>query len=206
MKAILIGGLLLCLTIPTIQATGQERARDDRSSLQGSDNSKAGSNDNPIEVKTDRFSNVTTVNLKPQAILDKPDHLITMEIKTKLEQKRADDIFRDSVDAYVYFESHSGGGVDFGDGEIHLLVDGRPLRIPPSEIELKPLIKPKPGFRTYKSGLTIFDREALEQIKKANQIEMRLGSIDLTLSTAMLATLREYAARSLAQQKTVNGR
>jgi hypothetical protein len=34
-----------------------------------------------------RFSNVTTVTLKPQAILDAPGHLITMEIKTKLKER-----------------------------------------------------------------------------------------------------------------------
>jgi hypothetical protein len=202
MKSVLIAGLLLCLTIP---ATGQERAPGDKSAQQSPDNGKMSSIDDPIEVKTDRFSNVTTVNLKPQAILDKPEHLITMAIKTKLEQKRADDIFRDSVDVYAYFDSYSNG-VDFGAGEIHLLVDGRPLRTPPGRIELIPLVKPKPGFRSYKSGIVIFDRETLERIKKANRIEMRLGPIELTLDTAMIAILHDYAARALAQHKTINER
>jgi hypothetical protein len=205
MKSVLSAGLLLCLTIPTMRATGQERAHEDKSAQQSPDNGKMSSTDDPIEVKTDRFSNVTTVNLKPQAILDTSEHLITMAIKTKLEQKRADDIFRDSVDAYAYFDSYSNG-VDFGAGEIHMLVDGRPLRTPPGHIELIPLVKPKPGFRSYKSGVVILDRDALERIKKANRIEMRLGSIELTLDTAMLATLHEYATRALDQNKNFNRR
>jgi hypothetical protein len=35
-------------------------------------------------VKTDRFSGVTTVKLKPQVILDKPDQRLTIEITAKL--------------------------------------------------------------------------------------------------------------------------
>jgi hypothetical protein len=205
MKSVLSAGLLLCLTISTMRATGQERAPGDKAAPQSPGNGKMSSTDDPIEVKTDRFSNVTTVNLKPQAILDTPEHLITIAIKTKLEQTRASDVFRDSVDAYVYFDSYSND-VDFGDGEIRLLVDGRPLRTPPGHIELIPLVKPKPGFRSYKSGIVTLDREALERIKKANRVEMRLGPIELTLDTAMLATLHDYATRALTQNKNINRR
>jgi len=35
---------------------------------------------------------------------------------------------------------------------------------------------------------------------------MRLGSVELTLSASMIATLREYATQALAQQKIINGR
>src|SRR5919108_2644072 len=135
-----------------------------------------------VEVKTDRFSNTTKVTLKPQTILKEPDndpdHLITMRIETALTKKAFDDTFRDSVDAKVYIESHSKVAVEFGDGKINLLVDGRPLSVPPGEIEFDPLInKPKPGFKTYRSGIILFDRAALEKIEQAKQVEMRIGSI-----------------------------
>lgn len=161
---------------------------------------------NQIEVKTDRFSNVTTVTLKPQAIIDKPEHLVTMRIETKLEKKEVGDAFRDSVDAHVYFDSQSNGSIDFGDGKIHFLVNGRPLQLPESALKTNGYADPKPGFKLNKSGVTIFDRASLEQIGNANGIEMRLGSIELTLSTSMVKTLREYATQALAQQKAINGR
>jgi len=159
-----------------------------------------------IEVKTDRFSNITTVTLKPQTILDKPEHLVTMRIETKLEKKDFDDAFRDEVNAYVYFESHSNGSIDFGDRKILFLVNNQPLRVPAGEVKIEVPIDPKPGLKSYRSGLTIFNRAALEQIGKANEIEMRLGSVELTLSASMVKILREYAAQALAQQKAINGK
>ncbi len=159
-----------------------------------------------VEVKTDRFSNITTVTLKSQTILDKPEHLITMRIETKLEKKEFGDAFRDDVDAYAYFESHSDGSIDFGDGKIFFLVNGRPLQMSSGGLETDGFADPKPGFKINKSGVKIFNRAALEQIGKANEIEMRLGSVELTLGASMVKTLREYAAQALAQQKAINGR
>jgi hypothetical protein len=183
----------LCLTAPSL-------AQDDKS------DKKASGAGGQVEVKTDRFSNITTVTLKPQTILDKPEHLVTMRIETKLEKKDFDDAFRDEVNAYVYFESHSNGSIDFGDRKILFLVNNQPLRVPAGEIKIEVPIDPKPGFKSYRSGLTIFNRVALEQIGKANEIEMRLGSVELRLSASMVATMREYATQALAQQKAVNGR
>ena len=59
-----------------------------------------------IEVKTDRFSGVTTVKLKPQVILDKPDHQLTIEIETKLGEKGQLDFEKDDVKAEAWFRSH----------------------------------------------------------------------------------------------------
>src|SRR5215475_14585793 len=100
MKSILITGLLFCLAISTIHTAGQERARDENAP-------QANSTSDQIEVKTDRFSKVTTVTLKPQKILDKLDHVITMEIETKLEVKAPDDMFKDLITARAIFESRS---------------------------------------------------------------------------------------------------
>ena len=60
---------------------GKERQREEKGGAQAIDSKQ--SNDQ-IEVKTDRFSGVTTVKLKPQVILDKPDQRLTIEITAKL--------------------------------------------------------------------------------------------------------------------------
>lgn len=161
-----------------------------------------------VEVKTDRFSNLTAVTLKPQTIIDEAEqHLLTMQIETKLEKKAFDDVFRDEVNAIVHFKSHSQGSIDFGDYKIYFLVNGQPLKVPPGKIEVGGggLIKPKQGFKIYRSGTALLDRKVLEQIRKADRIEVKFGSIELTLSASTLATMREYATQALAQQKVING-
>jgi hypothetical protein len=65
-------------------AVGKERQREEKGGAQATDSKQ--SNDQ-VEVKTDRFSGVTTVKLKPQAILDKPDHQMTIDIETKVGGK-----------------------------------------------------------------------------------------------------------------------
>jgi hypothetical protein len=205
MKSILVAGLMFCLAIPAFHATGQERAREDKSAPQSPDNSKAGSTDNPIEVKTDRFSNVITVILKPQVIFEKPDHFITVEIKTKLGEKKSSDFEKEIVQAYVTFESQSKGLVDFGDEELIFLINGQALNLGKSEFTTIPnasrLGKLKPDFRLLKFSVKILDRPNLDRFSKANRIEMRLGSIETTLSNQLVATLREYATQVLAQHR-----
>ena len=205
MKSILVAGLMFCLAIPAFHATGQERAREDKSAPQSPDNSKAGSTDNPIEVKTDRFSNVTTVTLKPQVIFEKPDHFITVEIKIKLGEKKSSDFEKEIVQAYVTFESQSKGLVDFGDEELIFLINGQALNLGKSEFTTIPNAsrsgKLKPDFRLLKFSVKILDRPNLDRFSKANRIEMRLGSIETTLSNQLVATLREYATQVLAQHR-----
>jgi predicted nucleic acid-binding protein len=165
------------------------------------------SNESQVEVKTDRFSNLTTVSLKPQTIIDEAEmHLLTMQIDAKLEKKNVDDVFRDQVNAIVQFKSHSQGGVDFGDYKIHFLVDGHPLNVPPGKISVIGGLTPKQGFKIYRSGTILLNREALEKIRKADRIEVRFGAIELTLNASALTTMRDYAEQTLAQQKAINGR
>jgi hypothetical protein len=209
-KSILATGLLFCLAISTLHATGQNRSREEKATQQSADKGAVSSTNDQIEVKTDRFSNVTTVTLKPRAILDKPDHLITMEIETKLGEKAFSDWEKEMIKAVVKFESQSKETVDFGDEEVHFIINGQPLNLGKSEFHIDPYAsiggKLKPGFGHRRYGVTLLDRRALEQFSKANQTEMRLGSIELTLNKAMVATLREYAVQTLAQHKIANVR
>ncbi len=206
MKSILSAGVLLfCFALSTLQATGQDRSREEKGAQQNPDNAKTNSTDSPIEVKTDRFSNVTTVSLKPQVIFEKPDHFITIEINTKLGEKKSYDWQREMIEAYATIESQSKGPVDFGDEEIYYMINGQTVNSGKADFKVDPYPSIggnlKPGFRIRRFTVDILDRRALEQLSKAKRIEMRLGAIETTLSDQLVATLREYATRVLAQHK-----
>jgi hypothetical protein len=210
MKFILVAGLMVCLMIPVFHATGHGRVRAAKSAPQSPGDGKTGPTDNPIEVKTDRFSNVTTVTLKPQVIFEKSDHFITIEINTKLGEKKFSDLEREMVQAYVAFESQSKGLVDFGDEELHFIINGQSLNLGKSEFKTIPYAsrsgKLKPDFKLLELSANILDRPNLEQFSKANHIEMRLGPIETTLSNQLVANLREYANQVLTQHKIAKDR
>src|SRR5215813_10187349 len=124
MRSILGFGLLFCIIGSITFVAAQEGGRGDKGAAQVAD---AKSTNDQIEVKTDRFSNVTTVMLKPQVILDKPDHYLTMEIKAKLGEKKFLDSEREMVNAFVSFVSQSKEPVNFGDRQLHFMVDAETL-------------------------------------------------------------------------------
>ena len=203
--------ILACVSLFVIAGsiffvTGQERQQEKKGAAQTSD---AKSTSDQIEVKTDRFSGVITAKLKPQVILDKPDHQMTIEIETKLGEKGQLDFEKDDVKAEVWFRSQSKEPVDFGDQELHFLIDDKPLdlgKTPGGANAYMDKSTLKPGFRSSKSFVSIFTRSDLEQFAKAKRIEMRLGSIELTLGQPEVAILREYANQALAKHKIVRER
>jgi len=204
MRSIFACVLLLTIADSIFFVAGQERQQEKKGAAQTSD---AKSTSDQIEVKTDRFSGVTTVKLKPQVILDKPDHQMTIDIETKLGEKGQLDFEKDDVKAEAWFRSQSKDPVDFGDQELHFLIDDKPLdlgKTPGGTNANMDKSKLKPGFRSSKSFVSIFDRSDLTQFAKARRVEMRLGSIELTLGQPEVAMLREYANQVLAQHKTVN--
>jgi hypothetical protein len=193
----LITGLLFCLTASTIPATGQEHSQNERATSQGAVKGPQ------IEVKTDRFTKVTTVTLKPLKIVDKADVFLTMEIETKLGQKGQD---KEVVIAFVKLELQSKDPLFPDIKELNFLVDDQPLSAGKAKFDLDRLtdingeLKPGFKFREFANSLA-FDRPALEQISKANRIEMQLGPIETTFSNTLVASLREYAVQVLAQHK-----
>jgi hypothetical protein len=186
---------------------GKERQREEKGGAQATDSKQV---NDQVEVKTDRFSGVTTVKLKPQVILDKPDHQMTIEIETKLGEKGQLDFEKDDVKAETRFRSLYKGSVDFGDQELHLLIDGKPLdlgKIPGGDPEATDEnMRRQRGFRISTFFVAIFDRPGLEQLGRATRIDMRLGSIELTLGKPEVMLLREYANQVLAQHKNVRDR
>jgi hypothetical protein len=147
---------------------------------------------------------VTTVKLKPQVILDKSDHQMTIEIEAKLGEKSRFESEKEDVKAETWFRSQAIQLVDFGDRELHFLIDEKPLDLGRPMGGLDTGVdksKLKPGFRSSQSFVSIFSRSDLERFSKARRVDMRLGSIELTLSQPVMAVLRDYANQVLAQHK-----
>src|SRR5262245_39131147 len=207
MRPILVCVFMFVFAGSSFFISGQERQKEKKGAAQTSD---AKSTSDQIEVKTDRFSGVTTVKLKPQVILDKPDHQMTIDIETKLGEKGQLDFERDDVKAETRFRSFYKGPVDFGDQELHLLIDGQPLdlgKTPGGDPEATDEnMRRQRGFRISTFFVAILDRRVLEQLSRATRIEMRLGSIELMPGHPEVAILREYAIQVLARHKVVRER
>ena len=154
-----------------------------------------------VEVKTDRFSGVTTVTLKPQLILDAQDHFITMSLVAKFGDKK----IRNEVDqvaellaegALVRFESQSKVATDFGDQELHFIIDGQRLNIGESAGRVSGFSARDPrlklDFKILKVFVNSLNTSQLKQVAGGSRVEMRLGKYEFVLSTKMLGTLREF--------------
>src|SRR5262245_18053772 len=206
MRKILVCALLFVIAGSISFVSGQERQQEKKGAAEASDTK---STSDQVEVKTDRFSGVTTVKLKPLVILDKPGQQLTIDIETKLGEKVRFESEKEEVKAKSWFRSQSTDLVDFGDRELHFLIDGNPLDIGRAMGGLDVDVdksKLKPGFITSQSFVSIFSRSDLERFRNARSIDMRLGSIELTLGQPEVAILREYANQVLAQHKTANER
>jgi hypothetical protein len=207
MKAILMCGLPFFTTVSIFVASGQARQLEEKGGAQATDSKQA---NDQVEVKTDRFSGVTTVKLKPQMILDKPDHQMTIEIETKLGEKGKLDFEKDDVTAEVWFRSLYKGSVNFGDKELHFIIDGKPLNLgemPEATAEATDEnMRRQRGFTIKSSFVAIFDRRAFEQFSKSTRVEMRFGPIELSLNQSAVSVLRDYANQVLAQHKIAKER
>jgi len=189
MRPILVCALLFIIAGSIFFASGQERQQEKKGAAQASDTKSAS---DQIEVKADRFSGVTTVKLKPQVILDKPEHQLTIEIETKLGEKKHYDSEKDEVRSFILFRSQSKDSVNFGDEELHIMIDGKPIEI------TRPLGDVDAGARTF---LSTCRRPAIEQLSRAKNMEIRLGTIEIAIAQPILAYLREYANQALTNQK-----
>src|SRR5215470_621024 len=190
MRQILVCALMFVFASSIFFVVGKDRQREEKGGAQATDSKQA---NDQVEVKKDRFSGVTTVKLKPQMILDKPDHQMTIEIETKLGEKGKLDFEKDDVAAQVWFRSLYKESVDFGDQKLHLLIDGKPLnhgKISGGDAEATDEdVRKQRGFKLSTFFVAIFNRSELEQIGKAKKIEMRLGPIEPTFSQSVVSSL-----------------
>ena len=154
-----------------------------------------------VEVQTDRFSEVTTVKLKPQTILDTPDQSITMRLEAKFGDKK----IRDTTDqvmemldekAMVWFESQAKIMTDFGDQELHFIIDGNRLKASKSSGGVSRLAMKdpelKPGYKIREVFVNSLDTDELKQVAAGKHVEMRLGKYEFTLTHTVLENLREF--------------
>jgi hypothetical protein len=207
MRQILVCALMFGIAGSIFFVVGKESQREDKGGARGTASNQA---NDQIEIKEDRFSGVTTVVLKPQLILDNQDHQLTIEIKTKLGEKGKLDFEKDDVAAEVWFRSLYKGSVNFGDKELHFIIDGKPLNLgemPEATSEATDEnMRRQRGFTIKSSFVAIFDRRAFEQFSKATRVEMRFGPIELSLNQSAVSVLRDYASQVLAQHKIAKER
>lgn len=144
-------------------------------------------NGQQVVVEKDGFSGATTVKLKPQELVNTPEHQLTMSAEVKLEGKTYAD--GSSTDETVLFEfiSRSKQQIDFGDEELHFLVDGKPVKGGPTS---DGMYKPDLRGERYIGGVRL---SYLQQIAKGKNVAMRLGSVKLTLDEKVLSNLRDFA-------------
>lgn len=156
-----------------------------------------------VEVKTDRFSGVTTVRLKPQMILDTPDHFITMSLEAKFGDKKIRTEMDQAAEimgegAMIRFESQAKGKTDFGDQELHFIIDGKRLKVGESSggVSNLPSRDPrlKPGFKVLESFVNTLTTAQLKQIAGGSRVEMRLGKYEFVLGSSVLGNLREFVS------------
>ena len=150
-----------------------------------------------VEVKTDRFSGKTTVKLKPQVLIDTPEHRLTMVIENHDEHLG------------IRFYSASREYINYGDRELWFLVDGKRMRIDTASESSAPLAAEDEDEKGRTPRMTLISGMSLpqaEEIVAGNKIEMRLGTVELTWSQQVLANMREYvrtlASYAPSRQKT----
>jgi hypothetical protein len=141
-----------------------------------------------VEVETDRFSGKTTVKLKPQVLLDTPEHKLNMVIQNHDEFLG------------IRFDSISRDYIIFGDRELWFIVSGKSMRIDVASEAPVPFAaenKDEQGRRPWTTLISSMSLAQAEAIVSGNEVEMRLGTLELTWSQSVLENLREYV-RTLA--------
>jgi hypothetical protein len=141
-----------------------------------------------VEVETDRFSGKTTVKLKTQVLIDAPEHKLTMALQNH--------------DEFIgmRFDSISKDYIIFGDRELWFIVDGKSTRIDTASEASIPFAaenKDEQGRRPWTTLISSMSLAQAEAIVSGGEVEMRLGTVELTWSQSVLANMREYV-RTLA--------
>ncbi len=187
---------MVMVVVLMITATGQSGVRS------GNNKRTRGDDGSQVMVDKDEFSGATTIKLRPQKLIDSPNHQLTMSAEVKLEGKTYAGVA--GVDEMVLFkfDSQNNSHVDFGDEELHFLVDGEPVKggSTASGFASSLLDRPAPGFKSRNSYTGSVYLSQLQQIAKGKNVAMRLGSIKLTLDAKLLNSLRDFARATNTKQ------
>jgi hypothetical protein len=153
-----------------------------------------------VEIKTDRFSGDVTISMRPQTLIGAPRNSLTMELQYKKKTEAsapAEEIVG------VRFDSRSSSEIDFGDEELHFLIDGRRLSIGRASSQPKaeaPMWsdKKRQGRKPDKTFYSTLSLSQINQISAGKQVEMRLGNVELVFDQTTLAAIREFAGACAA--------
>ncbi len=148
-----------------------------------------------VEVKKDDFSGMTMITLKPQKLIDRPEHQLTISVEAKLRSDTPSTGFSEIDNrAQIKLVSHSSKSIDFGDEKLYFLVDGQRVNGPTAggyDIPL-PGAQPSSPMRIRHSYLSGLSLSHLSQIARGKKVEMRLGSVETILNSKMLSLLNEF--------------
>ena len=179
----------LFLTVPSFAQNGKGD-KDAGGTPQEKDSSQ-------VEVETDKFSNKTTVKLKPQVLLDTPEHKLVMVIQNHDEFLG------------IRFQSISKDYIIYGDRELWFIVDGKRMRIDTASESKAPSNlqdEDEKGRTPWTTLISSMSLAQAEEIVSGKKVEMRLGTVELTWSQPVLANMREYvrtlASYAPSRQKT----
>jgi hypothetical protein len=189
--------IALCLTFGAFAQSNNSAGNDGKSGGQ-------------VEVKTDRFSGDVTVTMKPQTLIDTPELQLTMELDYQLNQKKLEEspVLVEEL-ASVTLKSSVKGSVDYGDRELHFLVDGAQLAgRRTSSDRAHPLLSEKDdkGRRPNFAFFSTLNLSQVERLAAGKRVEMRLGPIETALSPATLAAIRDFAREFAAHAPTRSNR
>jgi len=181
-------------------ATGQ-------SGVRNGDNKRTKVNDgSQVMVDKDEISGATTIKLKPQKLIDRLEHQLTMSAEAKLGGTAPQTGLPDADERMLLgFTSLTSHKLDFGDQELHFLVDGKQVRGGSTAGGYNPrlpgeqLPSPYKTRHSFTGGLSL---SQLKQIASGRKVEMRLGSIETTLNSELLSRLSEFV-RNFQQAKGI---
>lgn len=150
-----------------------------------------------VEIKDDSFGGVRVVRMKPQVLLDEPDHKLTLGAE-KRKHAGEPPTGVESIDDRVTlnFISLASHAVNFGDREVRFRVDGKPVDVGgsarASDRTYRGRDAKRPLLKTGEELITVLSLTKLKEITSGSRIEMRLGALRFTLSDELLARLRDF--------------
>jgi hypothetical protein len=126
-------------------------------------------------------------------------------ISPRSEDKESAELPRGAIDSFyrvsLKCELQAAEAFDFGDGELHFLVDSKPIKIGKAFVIQLPngLHKAPALTASLDKGVPL---DVVRRIAEGNRVEMRLGAIELTISQPTLSKLREFSNQALALRKS----
>ncbi len=185
-----LNAVYLCVAVAALVVTiaGQSDTR-------GSAVGKAGSaNDGQqIVTKMDKFSGATSITLKPQKVVDTPEQLLTVSAESKVGDKPS--IGYEEADERVILSFDLQTTTSNYDAEdLYFLVDRKSVKGGSVASSRSPLLGAKPTSpytkrRRFTGSVSI---PTLRQIARGKRVEMRLGSIEVTLNSDLLNKFGEF--------------